>query len=37
MSIFAVSLSVMSLASVGFVIAFKRYMKKVNTEVVDVI
>jgi hypothetical protein len=37
MSILAVSVSVMTLASAGFIIAFKRYMKKVNTEVVDVI
>ena len=37
MSILAVSASVMILASVGFIIAFRRYMKKVNTEVVDVI
>ena len=36
MSMIAIAFSVIVLASVGFVIAFKRWVKKLDTEVMDV-
>ena len=35
MSMLAIAFSVIVLASAGFVFAFKRWVKKLNTEVID--